>query len=87
MLTTIRISLGELTTSWLKKVKALFENEEELEIIIKPVIRSGLFVSETREEYVSRVNKAIENLETGSDTVSFPEDGFETLTNDLMKGK
>jgi len=86
-MTTIRISPDELTPSLLKKVKALFENEKELEIIIKPVSGSGLSVNETPEEYVLRVNKAIDNLENGSEIVSYPEAEFETLTNDLMKGK
>jgi hypothetical protein len=59
-------------------VKAFFKNEKELEIIIKPVAGSGLFVNETSEEYVLRVNKAIENLETGSEIVSYQEAEFET---------
>ena len=87
METIIRIKPNELTLDFLNKIKALFKNEKALEIAISPVSDFGLTKKESRKVYINRVNKAIENLETNKDTVSFSGDEFETLTNDLLKSK
>jgi hypothetical protein len=49
METTIRISPKELTPEWLKKIKALFENENEIQITIKPMKNKLSVVNEDRE--------------------------------------
>ncbi len=87
METIIRIKPEELTLDLLNRIKALFENEESLEIVISPVSDFGLTKKESRKAYINRVNKAIENLEKNNDTVSFSYDEFEKLTNDLLAGK
>jgi len=79
METTIRISPNELTPAWLKKVKALFENENELQITIKPLKKSNLIVSESGEEYITRVNRAIENIESGEEIVSLSASEFDKV--------
>lgn len=79
METTIKISSRELTTSWLNKVKALFEGVEELEIVIRPVHGSFSTVNEKQETYVARINNAIQNLETGKDTITLSKDEYEEL--------
>ena len=84
METTIRISPNELTPAWLKKVKALFENENELQITIKPFKRSNLIVNESGEEYMTRVNQAIANIESGEEVVSLSATEFDKLADQLL---
>lgn len=84
METTIRISPKELTPAWLKKVKALFENENELQITIKPSKRSYFAANESNEEYITRVNKAIENIESREDVVSLSAAEFDKLADQLL---
>lgn len=81
METTIRISLKELTPAWLKKVKALFENENELQITIKPSKRSDFTAKESNEDYITRVNQAIGNIESGEDVVSLSAAEFNKLAD------
>jgi hypothetical protein len=87
METTMHISPSELTPAWLKKVKALFENENELQITIKPSKRNYLAANESNEEYITRVNKAIENIESGDDVVSISAAEFDKLANKLLDEK
>jgi hypothetical protein len=87
METIIRIKHNELTVSFLNKIKALFKNEEALEIAISPVSDFGLTKKEGRRVYINRINKAIANLEANRDTISYSEDEFEVLTNDLLTSK
>lgn len=87
METIIRIKQSELDLDFLKKIKALFKNEDALEISISPVSDFGLIKKEGRKAYINRLNKAIGNLEAKRNTVSFSEDEFEALSNDLVKIK
>jgi len=87
METTIKISPRELTPSWLKKVKALFEEEEKLEITIKPVTDVAYMLNENTEGYISRLNSAIQNLESNKDTVTFTKEEFEKLIENLINKK
>jgi len=87
METTIKISPNELTPSWLKKVKALFEDEEKLEITIKPVHNFNFKLNENKEEYFSRINSAILNLESNKDTITFSKEEYENLIENLMNKK
>lgn len=84
METIIRIKPNELTPALLDRIKALFKNEEALEIVISPVSDFGLTKKEGRRAYINRVNKAIQNLEANKDTVSLSENEFEGLTKDLL---
>jgi hypothetical protein len=87
METIIRVKYNELTLDFLNKIKELFKNEDALEISISPVTDFGLTKREGRKEYITRINKAIKNLEEGKGTVSLSEDEFETLANDLLTTK
>jgi len=87
METIIRIKPSELTLDFLNNIKALFKDEEALEIAISPVSDFGLTKKESRKIYMNRVNKAIENLEAKKNTVTLSEEEFETLSNDLIKIK
>lgn len=86
METIIRLSPSELTSDWLEKVKALFQNERQLEVRIKPV-SNPLVVNEDKEAYETRINEAIENLEKNRDTVSFSLKDFEDTTSKLQADK
>ena len=87
METTIRISPKELTPEWLKKIKALFENENELQITIKPTKNKLSVVNEDREGYITRINNAIENIESGKDIIAILPTDFEKLSSELLAGK
>lgn len=87
METIFRIKPDELTVDFLDKLKILFQNEEAIEISISPLSDFGLTKKEDKKEYQNRVNKAINNLEENRNTVSFSEDEFETLANDLRLQK
>ena len=87
METTIRIRNNELTSDFLEKIKALFKNDEELEISISSVSDFGLTKKEGREAYIKRVNRAIKNLEAKKGEVSLTENEFEKLSKDLLDSK
>jgi len=87
METVIRIRSNELTPDFLNKIKALFSKDEELEISISPVSDFELNKKESREEYVTRVNLAIRNLDKHTGNVSLSDTDFENLTNDLLAAK
>jgi hypothetical protein len=84
METTIRIKSHELTPELLNKIKALFKDEEVLEIAISPVSDFGLTKKEGKKAYTNRINKAIKNLEANKNTVTLAENEFEALINDLL---
>lgn len=87
METVIRIKPSELTPDFIDKVKTLFKNDEAIEISISSVSDYGLMKKECKKEYEDRVNEAIKNLEENRDTISFSEDEFESLINDLPISK
>lgn len=87
METIFRIKPDELTVDFLDKLKTLFQNEEAIEISISPLSDFGLTKKEDKKEYQNRVNKAIKNLEENKNTISFSEDEFDTLANDLRLQK
>jgi hypothetical protein len=87
METIIRIKSSEFTPDFLDKVKTLFKNDEAIEISISSVSDFGLTKKEGHKGYEDRVNRAIKNLEANKDTVSFSEDEFESLINDLHISK
>jgi PHD/YefM family antitoxin component YafN of YafNO toxin-antitoxin module len=84
METIIRIKTNELTPDFLNKIKALFKNEETLEISISPVSDFGLTKKESKKSYKERVIKAIKNLESKKNIVTFSENEFERLSKDLL---
>jgi len=87
METIFRIKPDELTIDFLDKLKTLFQNEGEIEISISPISDFGLTKKEGKKEYQNRVNKAIRNLEENKNAISFSEDEFEALANDLRHQK
>ncbi|MEQ9216504.1 MAG: hypothetical protein RLO17_00590 [Cyclobacteriaceae bacterium] len=84
METTIRVKKNELTPELLKRIKALFKSEKELEITVSSVSDFGLSKNEDREEYVHRVKKAIKKLNSEINTVTLSEKEFNAVTHDLL---
>jgi hypothetical protein len=64
METTIRVKPSELTHDFLDKIKALFKDEDAIEISFSSVSDFGLTKKESPKEYEHRVIRAIKNLET-----------------------
>jgi len=87
METIFRIKTSELTPDFIDKIKTFFKNDEAIEISISSVSDFGLTKKEAKLEYEDRVNKAIKNLDTDKDTISFSEDEFESMVNDLHVSK
>jgi hypothetical protein len=84
METIFRLKTDELTPDFLNKIKALFKNEETLEISISPVSDFGLTKKESKKAYKERVINAIKNLESKKNIVTFSENEFERLSKDLL---
>ena len=84
---TIKISPEELTPTLLKKIKVLFENEDKLEITIKSASIRDFTLNESREKYNTRVNSAIDNLESNTDTITLSRDEYEKLISNLLNSK
>ena len=72
---------------FLDKIKALFNNEETLEISISPVSDFGLTKKESAKAYKKRINRAIENLETNKSVVVLSDKELENLSSDLLKNE
>ena len=83
METVIRIKPSELTPDFIDKVKSLFKDDKAIEISFSSISDFGLTKKENQKGYEDRVNRAIKNLEVNKDTISFSEDEFESLINDL----
>ena len=87
METIFRIKTSELTPDFIDKIKTFFKNDEAIEISISSVTDFGLTKKEGNKGYEDRVNRAIKNLDTDKDTISFSEDEFESMVNDLHVSK
>jgi len=87
METIFRIKTSELTPDFIDKIKTFFKNDEAIEISISSVSDFGLTKKKAKLECKDRVNKAIKNLGANRDTISFSEDEFESLVNDLHVSK
>jgi len=85
MVTTLNINLHELNMELLENLKRLFSDSKRLEIEIRSLSDTLYDTSETREEYMKRIKKAIESLENKINTVTFTEDSFLEFTTNLLK--
>jgi hypothetical protein len=84
MYATIRISLNELTPDFIDDLKRLFKENEEIELTIGRVNDFGLNRKETKEEYLTRISRVLQNLEKGR-SVSFSEDELDKYANQLQQ--
>ena len=74
MRTHIVLKKEELNQDLLDHIKSLFKNADELEISIEASEDFDLNQEETQEEYVDRLEKAMNEVENKK--ISFPEDEF-----------
>ena len=74
MRTHIVLKKEELNQDLLDHIKSLFKNADELEISIEASDDFDLYKKETQEEYVERLEKAMNEVENKK--ISFPEDEF-----------
>jgi hypothetical protein len=85
METVLRIKVSDLDVDFIKAIKSLFKKEREIEITVSSATDFGLNKTETKEEYIARIKRAIKNVEKGN-VVSFTEEGFDKL-NEHFIGK
>jgi hypothetical protein len=76
MVTTFKISAAEFNEAVIEKIKMLF-NGDDSEVVISVRSKKKGFPKETREEYFSRINRALDNLDKKQGTVSFTVEEFE----------
>lgn len=86
MQTVLRIKVSDLDTDFLAAIKTLFRREQEIEITISPAHDFDLTKTETKEEYLNRLNKAIENVEQGKVVVLSSEE-LDNLNKQLIGEK
>jgi hypothetical protein len=65
METSLRIKLSELDMGLIKRIKALFGDEREVLLTIQTEASNDLAKPESKKEYLTRLEKAIANLEKG----------------------
>jgi len=82
----LRIKVSDLDVAFIKAIKSLFKNEREIEITVSSATDFGLNKTETKEEYIARINRAIKNVEKGN-VISFTEKEFDKLNKQLIGKK
>jgi len=80
---TLRVS--ELDSDFVKTIKRLFSKEREVTITISSATDFGLHAIETKEEYFSRLEKALKNIEQGKGIVISEHDFDKTVAGLLQK--
>jgi len=83
METVLRIKVSDLDVDFIKAIKSLFKKESEIEITVSSATDFGLNKTETKEEYIARIKKAIKNVEKGN-LISFTEEKFDKLNEHLV---
>ena len=83
METTLRIKVSDLDVAFIKAIKSLFKKEREIEITVSSATDFGLNKTETKEEYIARIKKAIKNAGKGN-VVSFTEEELDKLNKQLI---
>ena len=86
METVLRIKVSDLDADFIKVIKTLFKKDREIEITVSSASDFGLNQTETKEEYITRILKAANNVANGN-VVSFTEDEFEKVTDQFIGQK
>jgi len=86
METVLRIKVSDLDADFIKAIKTLFKKDREIEITVSSASDFGLNQTETKEEYITRILKAANNVANGN-VVSFTEDEFEKVTDQFIGQK
>ncbi|NTW34401.1 MAG: hypothetical protein HGB12_17565 [Bacteroidetes bacterium] len=86
METVLKIKVSDLDVDFIKAIKSLFKKEREIEITVSSATDFGLNKTETKEEYIARIKKAIKNVGKGN-VVAFTEEEFDKLNKNLIGNK
>ncbi|MEP7168901.1 MAG: hypothetical protein ABI855_05975 [Bacteroidota bacterium] len=84
METSFRIKLSELDTDIIKIIKQLFKKDREITLTISSSTDFDLNKAESKQEYLSRLKKAIKNLDEGKG-VAFTEEELNQFIVDKLK--
>ena len=85
METTFTLRKDELDNEFLESIKGLFKNARELQITISSATDFDLTKSESPTEYITRLERAAQNLETGQNWVMMTDEQFDDFTLGLLK--
>jgi adenosylmethionine-8-amino-7-oxononanoate aminotransferase len=83
MQTVLKIKVSDLDNDFVKAIKALFKHNSEIEITVSSANDFNLNKTETKQEYIDRLKKAIENAEKGN-IIAFTEKEFEIVNKNLL---
>jgi DNA relaxase NicK len=78
MITTFKISAAEFNDAIIEKIKMMFTGDDN-EVVISVRSKKKEFPKETRDDYFSRINRALDALDNKQGTVSFSAEEFEKL--------
>jgi hypothetical protein len=68
----IKVKLSELNESLLERIKALFDGQEDTELIIS---------FDSKQEYYKTLDRSIKDLESRNNLISFTLEELESYTN------
>ncbi|WP_026903885.1 hypothetical protein [Pedobacter glucosidilyticus] len=83
METTFRLKLSELDENLLNSIKSLFKDDREINLTISSATDFDLNQQETKEEYFTRLAKAISNLDKGQGVTYTEEELNELVISNL----
>ena len=66
MESSFTLKVSELDSDFIKNIKKLFKKDREISITISSATDFDLNIVETKEEYFTRLEKALKNLEGGN---------------------
>lgn len=84
METSLRIKVSELDMRLIERIKALFGKDREITLTIQVATDFGLTRTESKKEYLTRLEKAIANLEKGN-TVELTEAQLDDIVLQRIK--
>ncbi|MCW5900691.1 MAG: hypothetical protein KIT10_15650 [Flavobacteriales bacterium] len=69
METSLRLKVSELDAQLIDRIKKLFGKDREITLTIQSATDFGLSKAESRKDYLSRLERAIKNIEAGEKVV------------------
>ena len=82
MQTKFRLQSNELSRLF-ALLKTLLSKEDEIEVTVQPTQEPKAEEKESKQEFWDRIDRAINNLESGENVVSFNEEELEDYSNKL----
>ena len=84
METTFLIKETELNADFIVVLKKLFKKKGTLQITISDSEDFDLYKTETADEFMSRINASLQNLNNGENTVSFDAKSFDDFVKERI---